>query len=120
MRTPKNIRFIPKGQEYRYTGSNEVSFAGNFAHNGAKGSDYTFFFLDEFDQKYTKNVKLKANEQIYRVETDRSKRAGIRQLIKINSVNGMVYFLDPERADEEAIQFEARGTVTRYMNLVTV
>jgi len=116
MRAKTNIRIIAKGEEYRYSGSNNVLFAGNFEHKGANAT-YVLYSLDSFDVEFVKNIKLKSGEVIFRVETERSKIAGIRPLIKVNVERGMVYFNEAPQESED-ISFSTKGTPVRYLNLV--
>jgi hypothetical protein len=108
------IRYIKKGDEWRYTGGTFESFAGNFGHNGANCCVYTLFEIDEWDKKFCENVKLKENEKLFRFETDKAKKAGQKPLIKINMEKCLTYFLVQ---DTELPEFESRGVKMSFFNL---
>jgi len=108
------IRYIEKGNEWRFSGGNVMDFAGNFQHK-LHNSLYVLFELDEFDKNFVENVKLKPNEKIFRFETERAKTARMKPLIKINLVKGLVYFLE-EKAETPI--FETVGLKVNFLNLV--
>jgi hypothetical protein len=103
---------------YRLDGSMKKAFAGNFSHKLAGHACYILFSLDEFDQNLVAGIPLKDGEKIFRAETDRSAITGIRFFVKVNINNGLVYFVETDENNCEAIRFETRGNKTRYINLM--
>lgn len=79
-------------------------------------NDFYIFPLDEYDQDFFKNVRLKPAEKLFRVETETSKICGLRPLVKINLENGLVYFLETN-CDGYLFVFEKRGVKPVWISI---
>lgn len=101
----------------RWEGRERKEVAGNFLPKSWKSTGGLLLYLDSFDKKYTKNVKLKSDERIYRYETETTAIAGLRPLVKVNIVNGKVYFLTSRANEIDMPEFEGRGVDTIYLNI---
>jgi hypothetical protein len=113
MKTNEIVRYIEKGKEYNFTGgATNKAFAGNFEHKGARAT-YVLYSLDSFDIDFTKEVKLKPDEKIFRFQTERTKLMNISPLIKVNIKKGLVYW-----GCENAPCFDTKGTKVLFLNLV--
>lgn len=114
------VQFHSEDQQHRFIDGDMENFAGGMAHkNSGRNNNYTLFNLDSFDIEYTKDVKLKENEILFRFQTDKSKLFGIKPLVKINVKNAMAYFLIDMDNDEKII-FERKGNKMWYCNLINL
>jgi hypothetical protein len=116
------VKMFRDDQRYRYADSGRYQYdplhVGNFEHQQARNGCYLIFLLDQFDKEYTKNVKLKPDEYLFRARTERSNYTHpFGFLVKINILKGLVYFIDSNEANEDVITFEGRGCRITYMNL---
>lgn len=76
--------------------------------------------LNSYDRKILSSQegsKIGKNELIFRIETEKSRRVGIKSFIKVNFEYEMVYFLSEKNTLNEKILFESKGTKIRYMRL---
>jgi hypothetical protein len=128
------IKSIEKGNEYRYLPNssiekdilakvdyivNKTKFAGNFSFKNHK-NDRWIYFLDDYDRNLVKDIPLKLTERIYRSITRTAAISGISPLVKINLENGLVYYVDDDKAEMDEIVFVKKGEQTAYLNLVQV
>jgi predicted ABC-type ATPase len=128
----KDIRIIEERDAYRFKPNNSIEkdvldkvrdtidnqeFAGNFYSSSWEGSgDGYLYELDAYDKHLVRSQPVKPNQKFYRYFTRRSALTGITRLIKINTENGLLYFLKPDSDDN--IEFETKGIPVRYLNLV--
>jgi len=89
---------------------------GNFELPKDKDTRY-LYALDDYDQNYVKDVRLKPNEYIFRYETETSKIGGYIPLVKINVVNQMVYFLTEEAMEQDKLVFQPKGQKAKFINI---
>ena len=117
MATRYNI--ITEDNRHRYNGENcsPLLFAGNFELKGWRNMG-TLIKLDEYDQRYTADVKLKAGEKIFRYHTRTTRAGSMEPLIKVNTCKGLIYFLTPEAMEQDFLQFETRAHRPEYINLM--
>jgi len=97
-----------------------LKFAGNFGLKDWKQDGY-LYFLDDFDRKLVANneyISLKPEERVYRYLTYNTAIGGMIPLIKINQVNGLVYF--PIYDNNDDFKFDRKGVYTQYLNLIKV
>ena len=114
----KNIKFIEEDEFYRQIGYQKFGdkWVGSFNHKDTKRvNDYYLLMLDSWDKSLIKNIRLKEEEYILRYETDTTKIGGMRPLVKINVIKGLVYFLEDIESDK--VEFSKKGSKVTYMNL---
>jgi len=118
--TANNIKFIPKGEEWRYTGNSNPLFAGNFEFSDSRNT-YIIFDLDPADQSWvdSKSPVIKNDEKVFRYETETTKIGNLQPLVKINLGNGYVYFNEAD-GDTEDILFGKKGKKAKFINLKTL
>jgi hypothetical protein len=130
------VKYYDSDQEYRLLPNNSIKkeylekvdydykrprFVGNFGWktpNNKLGDGY-LFDLDDYDKNYVKDVKLRANEKIFRYFNEMSAISGATLLIKLNLEKGLIYFLSEEGAENDEPIFEGRGVPALWINLVT-
>lgn len=102
---------------YSYEGGPDKKIAGNFELSHSK-STTVFYNLDDFDKNFTKDVPLKNGEEIFRYQNETTRAGKLIPLIKINKLNGLVYFnvADP---DTEEIKFATKGQKATFMNIIS-
>lgn len=113
------VRVIQKGEEGRLSGyDTDILWAGNFEHSDVRAT-YSLFDLDVHDESFikSKNLKMKLGEKVYRIETEKSKKFGIKPFVKINLDKGLVYFNAADKFTDD-IEFETKGSKIKFLNLV--
>ena len=90
---------------------------GSFAHKMNKKyiGDYFLYRLSDFDEKFYSHIPLKNGEILARVETD-NMVGGEMPLVKINILNGRVYFVVND-ADDKNPQFDRASADVVYLSL---
>lgn len=114
------VKYFKQENYYVFIGINtnlpRDLFFGNFGtieHN----STYYMYGLDKYDQELVKDIKLKQNEIIVRVDTDRTRERKISNLVKINMDKFLVYFNEVDDLGDDSISFAPRGVKIDYINL---
>lgn len=79
--------------------------------------DWALVSLTNFDKQFTKNVKLKSGERIYRTV---SKLFGMLPLVKVNINTGRAYFLSDRSMSGEIDEpeFQTKGEKLQWMRLL--
>jgi hypothetical protein len=116
------IKYFKPEEQYRYIGYDSTLsrdlFLGNFGtvthHN-----TYYMYNLDEVDQKLVADIKLRPNEIIVRIETDKTRKTKTSNLVKLNVDKFLVYFNEINDFGDESIVFATRGTGIRYINMMS-
>lgn len=97
---------------------------GSFAHryNGKYIGDYYLFALDDYDREFYSHLPLKANEMLFRTETERGKISKSNPLIKVNIKKGWIYFMsddnDPNSdKDDKTPKFNSKTADVVYLSL---
>jgi len=115
--TFKNLRLIDTENLWKMTGysKNPEDWVGSFGHKEAK-TDYILLKLDEYDKEWLKkSIKLKAGENVFRYETEKTKIAKMKPLVKVNINKGLVYFL--ENPEDDKPVFTKKGIKVDFLNL---
>jgi hypothetical protein len=107
-------RYITQENAHRFFGSQRKNYVGSFGHK-FNNSTYVVTALEAEDAVLIEGVQLKEGEQVFFIQTDRMKLAGLKPLVKINLDRHLVYFL-VEGAEEPI--FESRGVKMSYLNLL--
>jgi hypothetical protein len=111
------INLISKENAYQYHFSFMANYAGSFGGVNGNYSDRTLLTPDAWDQEnLLAGIKLKEDEKIYKVQTDKNRERGTWYFVKLNTVKGLVYFNAGDPTTEE-VKFETRGTKVDYINL---
>lgn len=97
---------------------------GSFAHryNGKYIGDYYLFALDDYDREFYSHLPLKANEMLFRTETETGKISKSNPLIKVNIKKGWIYFMsddnDPNSdKDDKTPKFNSKTADVVYLSL---
>ena len=116
-----NITLFNKNEKQTYwnlvgASRHGEKFAGNVGYRMfGQWKELELVQLDDWTKGWleTNGLQLKADEQIFRYETDATRAGGISPLVKVNVRRGLVYFLNGEGTG-----FTGRGTKLNYLNLV--
>lgn len=103
---------------YSYEGFGRENFAGNFGTENSKWATHIIYNLDEIDQKFVADVKLKDCEKIFRCDTEMCRRVGIKYLVKINFDKCLVYFISEKGNELDEPIFETKGVQIGYLNIM--
>ena len=102
--------------------TNQNSF-GSFSHkiNNRMVGSYYLYRLDNYDENYYSHIPLKDGEILARVETD-NMVGGEMPLVKINILNGRVYFMSEENdlnsdEDDKNPKFNRASADVLYLSL---
>jgi hypothetical protein len=113
-------RKIWENRKSKKTKQNSI---GSFAHryNGKYVGDYYLYHLDYLDEDYYSHIPLKEGEILARVETDMF-IGGEMPLVKINILNGRVYFMSDENdlysdEDDKNPKFNRASADVIYLSL---
>jgi len=87
---------------------------------GSDFKDFVLFGLDAFDKDYTKSVKLKSDEELYRFGNDNTVIGKMLPLIKVNFKKGMAYHLTEESSSGEIDEpvFQTKGQKFKYVRFI--
>jgi hypothetical protein len=93
-------------------------FIGNFGWKTTQGKlgDGYLYELDEFDQDFTKDLKLKNGEKVFRYVNRTTAIGGITPFIKINVDKALLYFTILTEKDE--VIFDTKGVKPLWINLI--
>jgi hypothetical protein len=93
-------------------------FIGNFGWKTEQGklADGYLYELDEFDQDFTKDLKLKNGEKVFRYVNRTTAIGGITPFIKINVDKALLYF--PIQTEKEEVIFDTKGVKPLWINLI--
>ena len=100
----------------RKEGYKEVGVIGTSARTAM-----VIFKLNAFDKKYTKSVRLKAGEEIFRYTSRGTVAGSIMPLIKVNMKRGLAYYLTQESSSGEIDEpvFETKSQKLKFIRLLT-
>jgi ppGpp synthetase/RelA/SpoT-type nucleotidyltranferase len=104
---------VRQKQMHERTGGEGV---GNFELPKDRNTRY-LYELDEFDQNFLKDIKIKPNEYIFRWESETSKIGGYIPFVKINLENQRVYFLTEKAMSEGKAEFSKKGEKAKFVNI---
>ena len=93
-------------------------FIGNFGWKTPQGktADGYLYELEEFDQDFTKDLKLKNGEKVFRYVNRTTAIGGITPFIKINVNKALLYF--PIQTEKDELVFETKGVKPLWINLI--
>jgi antirestriction protein len=96
----------------------EEYFVGNFGWKTTQGKlgDGYLYKLDDFDQSFTKDIKLKEGEKIFRYVNRTSAIGGMTPFIKINLEKGLLYF--PIYSETDEVSFQSKGDKALWINII--
>ena len=100
----------------RKEGYKEVGVIGTSARTAM-----VIFKLNAFDKKYTKSVRLKAGEEVFRYTSRGTVAGSIMPLIKVNMKRGLAYYLTQESSSGEIDEpvFETKSQKLKFIRLLT-
>lgn len=116
-----NVKIIPKENEHRYRegrkpGGNVEDWVGNFELPNWRDTGY-LYKLDDHDQTWAKDVKLKADEVLFRYDSRATRIGKMEPMIKINVNRGLAYFLTDEGNEKDEPIFDTKGAKVQYLNI---
>ena len=107
-----------------YKNIHDNKSVGAFSHkrNNKYVGDYYLFLLDDYDRNFYAHLPLKPNEMIFRTETERGRISKSLPLVKINIMNGRVYFLSDDNdfnsdEDDKNPKFNKASADVNYLSL---
>lgn len=91
---------------------------------GSKQAGVNYFILFElnsYDKKLVKNVRVKANETIFRYSSYATVTGNMFPLVKVNLTRGLMYYLidDVVNGDQAEPQFETRGVKLNFSRVIS-
>lgn len=122
---PDKMYWFKEEDIYRYIGYNtnldRDLFVGNFAHGSDPKNRFNTYFLyapDKIDLDLAKRNKFKADEYLFRVDTQLMRSGKVSNLVKINLNKMLVYFNVTSDFGDETVQFDTKGSKISYMHLL--
>ena len=107
-----------------YKNIHDTNSVGAFSHivNKRYVGDYYLFLLDDYDRDFYSHLPLNGHEMLFRTETSVGRISKSLPLVKINIVNGRVYFISEDNdflsdVDDKTPKFNKASANVNFLTL---